>query len=63
MSNDEYPKCNGCYSYDPKFKKTCIGIHKLYNQCPCHNCLVKIVCNTSCPEFFKHIDTILKKEY
>lgn len=51
--------CEGCYSYFPTKQRDGDGIlsngciHKQYNkgQCPCSECIIKVMCNNPCEKY------------
>lgn len=52
MNNDD---CEGCTIYYPKTMCPIVDV----DYCPCRNCLVKVVCNSACPEF-SHLRTNMR---
>jgi hypothetical protein len=63
----KYPDgCKGCtnikgiYELNPEY--TCLGVSKYdySDQCPCHDCIVKMKCNKkySCDQFMEFRETI-----
>ncbi len=46
--------CKGCFSLDRKMLLNCSFNSKNMNidgECPCTNCLVKVICFNSCKEY------------
>lgn len=54
--------CEGCCTDVKKSPNNC-GVRQNYQQykCPCPNCLIKMICKTSCEEMVTLWHSIIKK--
>ena len=43
--------CKGCLHFEDQTKACGVALHKYDTTCPCATCLVKMVCDSECPEF------------
>ena len=50
---EPYPECKGCIEFDG-----CdyIHEHEIAENCPCLNCIVKMICNNMCSDYERHHD-------
>ncbi len=61
MKPDE---CDGCFSYDKDMDNMCSDMTttktmvlkdiRYISECPCAECLVKVICNVPCQEFLEN---------
>lgn len=52
MTIDNY--CKGCFSYFPEDKIQCaFSFLNIDAQCPCTNCVVKVMCNNACTKYVR----------
>jgi len=43
--------CEGCIEYNKEIKSCYMLIKKLEPECPCRNCIIKVMCHKECHEF------------
>ena len=56
--NEMNKLCKGCYTYEqykknPKYGVECAGYKIRDKNCPCMNCLIKVMCLKACDELEK----------
>ena len=56
-------ECRGCNSYNKENAYCEAGVPKTMEEysCPCMTCIVKMICESSCKDFKKYVNTFVKK--
>ncbi len=45
--------CKGCYAYTRTERSPCsISGYNKKGECPCTTCIIKVMCNKTCDDFF-----------
>ena len=56
-------ECVGCIEYDEETKLCAHVPEMIRDECPCRNCLIKMMCENLCSPFRIFLDTEADKEF